>query len=435
MPRRPIASGPGRSPYGGPPDSRFDWVIRTRRAVTPEGVAPAAVALRDGRIAAVADYAARLPARRETDLGSTALLPGLVDCDVAVHAPGQPLREGYAATASAALRGGVTSIAVAPGGPGPRGTATEITGEAALKEHLAAAAPAPVGFVHLGAVTGAGGPADLAELRSAGAAGFHCSLSDGGAGSASPIGDAALRKAMVEAAAMGAPILVHAEDPAELSVPDGPGNARLLASRPPRAERRGLERVIAAARVAGTRTHVTPFTAAECAALLDAARAIGVALSAHTCPHYLCLPAEQVPDDAPAFRCRPPLRSGANREALWSALLSGDGAIRTIGSGHRPGTGVSSLPWTLPALWTAARRRGIGLDRIAEWTSAAPARLLGLKGKGVIAPGADADLAAFDPDAPDPVPGSDPGPYAGRTLTGRTLTTWVAGRAAYTRRP
>ncbi|WP_415840196.1 amidohydrolase family protein, partial [Nocardiopsis gilva] len=204
--------------------------------------------------------------------------------------------------------------------------------------------------------------------------------------------------------------------------------------RPPRAERRGLERVISAARVTGTRTHVSPFTAAECAALLAAARAIGVAVSAHTCPHYLCLPAETVPADSPAFHCRPPLRSGANRNALWSALLAdGDSAVSTIGSGHRPGTGVAAIPWTLPALWTAASRRGRDLDDLVRWTATGPAEVAGMRWKGQVAAGYDADLVAFDTDAEQTVPDTDIGPYAGRVLTGRVERTWVAGTTVFPR--
>ncbi|WP_017541112.1 amidohydrolase family protein [Nocardiopsis halophila] len=407
--------------------TQIDTVIRSRRVVTPDGVAPAAVGLRGGRVAAVCAPHARLPARQEVDLGDTALLPGLVDPDVAVQAPGRPLRECYLRTAAEAVRGGVTSLAVAPSPAGP-----PLTGEAGLQEHLDAAGGVGPHVVLLGAVTDRSTPADLAELRSAGAAGFHCSLSDGGAPGGGPIGDVQLRKAMMEVAAMEAPLLVHAEDAGELAPFPADAPAPAAAARPARAERRGLERVIAAARVAGTRTHVSPFTAAECAAVLGAARAIGVALSAHTCPHYLCLPAEAVPEASPAFRCRPPLRSGANRDALWSALLGdADCPIRTIGSGHRPGTGVAAIAWTLPALWTAARRRGLDLAAVARWTSRNPADLLGLAGKGRIAPGADADLVAFDPDAAQTVPADDPGPYAGRGLTGRVERTWIGGRSVF----
>ncbi|WP_067970554.1 amidohydrolase family protein [Nocardiopsis trehalosi] len=403
---------------------QFDAVIRSQRVVTPHGVVPAAVAVRGGRIAEVAAHDAPLPAVAEADLGPVALLPGGVDLDVAVRAPGQSLRDGYRATTAAAVRGGVTTVVVVPA-PG----APAITGVPALNAHLAAAAGAAAHVEYLGGVTARSTPADLADLRAAGVVGFHCSLSDGWSPDVPPIDDTRLRKAMVELAAMDVPLLVHAEDAGELTEPARSGNGALLAARPPRAERRGLERVIAAARVAGTRTHVSPFSAAECAAVLAAARAIGIAVSAQTCPHYLCLPAEQVPDDSPAFRCRPPLRSGANRNALWSALLpDGDSPITAIGSGHRPGTGIAAIEWTLPALWTAAARRGRGLAELARWTATAPADLVGLRARGRVAPGCAADLVAFDPAAEQVVPSADPGPYAGRRLAGRVTATWVAGR-------
>ncbi|CAM3700878.1 allantoinase AllB [Nocardiopsis rhodophaea] len=411
---------------------QIDTVIRSRRVATPDGVEAAAVGISSGRIAALLAYNASVPdARHEIDLGPVALLPGCVDLDVAVQAPGQPLREGYQHTTAAAVRAGVTSIVVTPAPGRPA-----ITSVSALKTHMAAAADAEVNVAFLGGITPRSTPADLADLRGAGVAGFHCSLSDGGAPDISAVDEPLLRKTMAEVGAMDAPVIVHAEDAGELAVASRSHDVDdgLPAARPPRAERRGLERVIAAARVTGTRTHISPFTAAECAALLAAARALGVAVSAQTCPHYLCLPAETVPADSPAFRCRPPLRSGANRNALWSALLAdGDSAISTIGSGHRPGTGVAAIPWTLPALWTAASRRGRGLDDLVRWTASGPAEVAGMRWKGQISAGYDADLLAFDPDAEQTVPDTDVGPYAGRLLSGRVKRTWVAGRAVFPR--
>ncbi|MFD6949418.1 amidohydrolase [Nocardiopsis sp. TSRI0078] len=396
----------------------FDSVVRSRRVVTAEGVGPASVGVRDGRIEAVDSYGADMPAREVTDLGGVALLPGAVDVDTGVHVPGQGLAESYRMVGETALRGGVTCVVASPAPARPAITCADT-----LRVHQRAAASSPVPVLFLGGVTPGTGPLDLADLQAAGAVAFRCSLSDGGAPDMASLDDARMRKSMAELAALDSVLLVHAEDARELGAP--PVSAE---QRPPRAERRGLERVIAAARVVGARTHVGPFTAAECAALLAAAGPIGVELSARTCPHYLCLPSEALAPESPAHACRPPVRSDANRRALWSALLAEDSSITTVGSGHLPAHGLYTLEWSLSALWTAAHRRGRGLVELARWTALAPAELLGLGGKGRITAGRDADLVAFDPLARVVVPPVDPSPYAGRELTGRVEQVWVSGR-------
>lgn len=396
----------------------FDSVVRSRRVVSSEGVAPASVGIRDGRIEVVAAHDADLPTREVTDLGDVALLPGAVDVGTGVHVPGLDPAEAYRTAGEAALRGGVTCLVASPAPARPAITCAD-----SLRVHRRAAAECPVTVLFLGGVIPGAGPLDLADMQTAGAVAFHCSLSDGGAPDMAALEDTQLRKAMAELAALESVLLVHAEDAGELASP--PVTAE---QRPPRAERRGLERVIAAARVVGARTHVGPFAAAECAALLAAAGPIGVTLSAHTCAHHLCLPSESLPPGSPAHACRPPLRSDANRKALWNALLAQDSAITAVCSGHLPSLGLYTLEWNLAALWTAARRRGRGLVDLARWTSRAPAELTGLGTKGRIAVGFDADLVAFDPDARVSVAAPDPSPYAGRRLSGRVGRVWVSGR-------
>jgi allantoinase len=98
--------------------------------------------------------------------------------------------------------------------------------------------------------------------------------------------------------------------------------------------------------------------------------------------------------------------------------------------------GISSLQLGLPAVWTGARRRGCGLTDVVRWMATRPAALAGLPGKGVIAPGRDADLVAFDDTAEFTVDPADlhhrhpVTPYAGRTLTGVVRRTWLRGQEA-----
>ena len=153
-------------------------------------------------------------------------------------------------------------------------------------------------------------------------------------------------------------------------------------------------------------------SAAEALPEIAAARAEGVRLSVETCPHYLTLAAESVPDGQTQFKCCPPVRGAANADLLWRALQ--DGVIDCVVSDHSPCTpdlkgleagdfdaawgGISSLQLGLPLVWTEARRRGIDLATVVGWMSAAPARVVGLGRRGHVEVGAPADLVVFAPD-------------------------------------
>ncbi len=182
------------------------------------------------------------------------------------------------------------------------------------------------------------------------------------------------------------------------------------------------------------------------------ARGAGAAISAETCPHYLVLAAEDVPDGATEYKCAPPIRERHNRERLWEALREGvvsqvvtdhspsPASLKCTGSGDfsRAWGGIASLELGLGVTWSEAKARGFGVDSIAEWMSAAPARLVGLGGrKGRIAPRYDADLVVWDPDATRVVDVErlhqrhKLTPYARRVLRGIVQATYLRGRRVY----
>jgi len=248
-------------------------------------------------------------------------------------------------------------------------------------------------------------------------------------------------------------VLVHAEDAGIVAAAPhaaGPGYGAFLRSRPAAAEVIAVAAVIDAARSTGARAHVLHLSAADAVPLLARARRDGVAITAETCPHYLALAAEDIPEGATEFKCCPPIRERANSGRLWQALR--DGIIDCVVSDHSPCPpelkaqgggdfgaawgGISSLQLALPVVWTGARRRGHSLDEVARWMAAGPARIAGLAGKGRIEPGGDADLVAFAPDDGFTV---DPArlhhrhrltPYAGQRLDGVVRRTWLRGEPA-----
>ena len=423
--------------------ARPDVVFRSRRAVTMTGTRPAAVAVRDSRIVAVTDYEADVDSVQEVDLGDLALLPGLVDTHVHVNEPGRTDWEGFATATRAALSGGVTTICDMPLNSLPPTVSV-----AALREKQAAARGqcwVDVAFWG-GAIPGNEG--DLAALHEAGVVGFKCFLLDSGVPEFPPLDDTGLRAATAVLAGLDATLVVHAEDGAEISAVSSRDFGAFLASRPPKAERRAIERVVRAAAATRARAHIVHLSAAECVALIAGAKAAGIRLSAETCPHYLYFAAEQVPEGATEFKSCPPIRDSHNREALWRGLEAG--VIDCVVSDHSPCPpamkaqesgdfgaawgGIASLQLALPAVWTVARRRGRSLDDVVRWMAAGPASLAGLRFKGRLEPGHVADLVAFDPDETWIV---DAGqlrhrhpltPYTGEKLTGQVRRVWLGGK-------
>jgi allantoinase len=423
----------------------FDLVIRSARVLTEAGFAPAAVAVTDGVIGRIAPVDAVLETLRDVTVPAGQVLqPGIVDTHVHVNEPGRTDWEGFRSATLAAAAGGVTTIIDMPLNSIPPTTTV-----AALEQKRTAAAPQAsvnVGFWG-GAIPDNLG--SLEPLHDAGVFGFKAFLSPSGVDEFPHLSEEQLEAAGAEIAGFGGLLVVHAEDPAVLKLHEnagGTGYADFVASRPDAAEDAAIARVIDVVRRTGVRAHILHLSSARVLPRLAAARAEGLPVTVETCPHYLSFAAEGIADGATAFKCCPPIRGEANRDLLWQGLE--DGVIDFIASDHSPATrelklghngdfglawgGISGLQLSLPAVWTAARARGLELDRVLGWMTAATARFAGLPA-GVIGVGAAADLVAFAPDETFTVNvdtlrhKNRVSAFDGTTLFGRVHTTWLAG--------
>ncbi|ARF65097.1 MULTISPECIES: allantoinase AllB [Streptomyces] len=418
-------------------------VLRSTRVVTPEGTRPASVAVAAGTIDAVLPYGADVPAgARLEDFGDDVLLPGLVDTHVHVNDPGRTEWEGFWTATRAAAAGGITTLLDMPLNSLPPTTTVE---NLRTKQGVAG----PKAHVDTGFWGGAipSNVKDLRPLYEAGVFGFKCFLSPSGVEEFPELDQEQLARSMAEIAGFGGLLIVHAEDPHHLAdAPQrpGPAYADFLASRPRDAENTAIEGLIAHARRLNARVHVLHLSSSDALPLIAAAKREGVRVTVESCPHFLTLTAEEVPDGATEFKCCPPIREAANQDALWAGLA--DGTIDCVVSDHSPCTtdlktsdfasawgGISSLQLGLPAIWTEARRRGHSLDDVVRWMSAAPAELAGLTRKGAIKAGRDADFAVLAPEATFTV---DPAElfhrnqvtaYAGKTLHGVVRSSWLRG--------
>ncbi|MFD9565425.1 allantoinase AllB [Streptomyces sp. NPDC059994] len=423
--------------------SDVNLVLRSSRVITPDGTRPASVAVAGGVIDAVLPYDAEVPAgARLEDFGDDVLLPGLVDCHVHVNDPGRTEWEGFWTATRAAAAGGITTLVDMPLNSLPP---TTTVANLRVKQDVARSkAHVDVGFWG-GALPD--NVKDLRPLHDAGVFGFKAFLSPSGVAEFPELGQDQLAQSLAQIAGFDGLLIVHAEDPHELAAAPqtpGPKYADFLASRPRVSENTAIESLIAAAKRVGARVHILHLSSSDALPVIAAAKREGVRLTVETCPHYLTLTAEEVPDGASEFKCCPPIREAANQDLLWAALA--DGTIDCVVTDHSPSTadlktedfstawgGISGLQLSLSAVWTEARRRGHTLEDVVRWMSSATAGLVGLERKGAIEAGRDADFAVLAPDAAFTV---DPAElqhrnrvtaYAGKTLHGVVKSTWLHG--------
>ena len=420
---------------------------RSSRVVLPTGVQEATLLVEGEQIAEIVRGSRSVPGA--IDFGDRVIGPGLVDCHVHINEPGRTEWEGFETATSAAAAGGVTALVDMPLNSLPVTT----TREALEQKKSASAGKCRVDVGFWGGVV-PGNSHDLSELAEGGVLGCKAFLVHSGIDEFPNTTEADLREAMPVLRDAGLPLLAHAELDlgAKLSSDDRRVYQRYLDSRPPAWEDEAIRLLVELCRETGCAVHIVHLSSASSLPMLRAAKADGLPITVETCPHYLCLSAEAIPDGATFYKCAPPIRDAKNREALWQALL--EGVIDFVITDHSPCSpalkladsgdfeaawgGIASLQLGLPAVWTEAQRRGATLEALFSWMSAAPAEFAGLGGKkGRLARGFDADFLVFGPEEQLLVEPEQLffrhkiSPYLGQRLLGRVHSTVLRGSCVY----
>ncbi|MEO7131630.1 MAG: allantoinase AllB [Dermatophilaceae bacterium] len=426
--------------------AELDLVIKAHRVIKPFGEVSRTVGVKDGTIVTIEPFDADLRGTVEVELAEDeVLMSGVVDSHVHVNDPGRTDWEGFTSATKAAAAGGVTTIIDMPLNSIPPTTDVEAL---ELKRTTATGQTwVDVGF------WGGAIPGNLPHLRPLfddGVFGFKCFLLHSGVDEFPPLEPEELERVMREIASFNGLLIVHAEDNRAIDrapSPHGSSYHDFLLSRPRGAENLAIAQLIELSRWTGCRVHILHVSSSDALPMIASARREGVKITAETCPHYLTFGAEEVPDGATAFKCCPPIREGGNRERLWEGLR--DGTIDIIVTDHSPSTldlkaldsgdfgvawgGVASLQLSLSAIWTEARKRDFSLTDVTRWMSQGPAQQVGLRRKGQLDNGFDADLCVFAPDDafvvdPKRLQHKNPiTPYAGRALAGVVRSTWLRG--------
>lgn len=397
--------------------------------------------LNDGRVAEVAP-AGKLRGKGDQNLDARGLVvaPGLIDIHVHLREPGQWNKETIASGTLAAAAGGFTSVCCMPN-TAPVNDSPEITRwiqDAARGAHVNV-------FPVAAATIGSKGQqlTDFAALRRAGA----IAVTDDGR----PIlNEQIMRTALLGAGKLGMPVVQHAEDTrmtAGAAMNAGFTAFRLgLRGWPAEAESSLIERDIALVAETRAHYHVAHLSTAAALKAVRKAKRDRLRVTCEVAPHHFALIDEDVGEYDTNFKMNPPLRSRSDREALIAGLA--DGSVDCIATDHAPhafnekNQEFDRAPFGITGLETALGlaisilhvRNKVGLPRIVELLSAAPARVMSLEGRGTLARGAHADVTVFDPakkwtyHAAHSRSKSKNSPFDGWQLQGKVVATVVAGR-------
>lgn len=400
--------------------------------------------LRDGRIAELAPRSKLIGRAAETlDARGLVVAPGFIDLHVHLREPGQWHKETIATGTAAAAAGGFTSVCPMPN-TAPVNDSVEIT-----TWMQQAARGAVVNLFPIAAATlGSNGEqiADFYALQRAGAVAF---TDDG-----KPVlDDKLMREALSLAARLKVPVVQHAEDTrltAGATMNEGPMAFRLgLRGMPAEAESRIVERDIELARATQAHLHVAHLSTAAALKAVRRGKRDHIHVTCEVTPHHFTLLDENIGEYDSNFKMNPPLRSAADREALLAALA--DGAIDAIATDHAPHAvhekqvefdrapfGIIGLETALAlAITRLHREKNIPLRRLVELLSTNPARIMNLRGRGTLEPGAHADVVIFDPkkrwtyNASQSLSKSRNTPFDGWTFTGKVVATIVSGNFVY----
>lgn len=421
-------------------------LIRGGRVVDPAARRdePADVLVVDGKFSAVGP---KLPAEDAEifDARGAIVFPGFIDLHVHLREPGFEFKETIASGAAAAAAGGFTAVCAMPNTDPINDHRTVTRWILDRAREAGAARVYPIGAI----TRGMKGEelAEYGEMKDAGAV----AVSDDGRWVAN---GTTMRNALAYAKLFDLPVATHAEDESlsrHGAVNEGPISTRLgLSAQHAEAEAIAVARDIALCELAGSRLHVCHVSTRRSLELVRQAKRRGVRVTCEVTPHHLFLTDEEVAraNFSTHTKVNPPLRGAAEVAALWEGIC--DGTVDAVATDHAPhhedekAADYESAPFGVVGLETAVSlfhtklvaTGKVPLGRMAELFSTGPARTFSLPG-GTIAAGGEADLTIFDPVQTWEVDSSKFAsrgrntPFAGWQLEGKTVATFVAGRAVY----
>jgi dihydroorotase len=414
----------------------YELLFRNGTVVNQDGVGTHDIAVRDGRIAAIGDVDPRR-AGRVVDCTGLHIFPGVIDSQVHFREPGAEHKEDLETGSRAAVMGGVTSVFEMPNTKPTTTTADALADKIRRGRHR----------MHCDFAFWVGGTRDTVDdipdlERLPGAAGIKVFIgsSTGDLLVADDEGIAAILSKTRRRAAFHAEDEMRLEERKPLRVPGDPSSHPVW--RDEIAALRATQRLVAIARRTGARIHVLHISTAEEMDYLAAHKDVA---TVEATPHHLTLSSDDYARLGTLLQMNPPVRAPHHRAGIWKGL--NQGIVDVLGSDHAPHTleekaksypespsGMTGVQTLVPIMLDHVNAGRLTLERLADLTSAGPARIFGIARKGRIAVGYDADLTIVDMKRRETITNSWIAsragwtPYDGKRVIGWPVGTIVRGR-------
>ena len=387
---------------------KYDVIIKNGSLVLESGMRKADIGIKDGIIKTI----------QAGPIGDAALIydangqyvfPGMVDAHVHFNDPGREEWEGFkTGSAMLAAGGGTTFFDMPLNGIPSTTNATALVDKAKMGEIRSC-----VDFGLWGGLV----PGNIEKLKSlaeSGVVGFKAFMSPSGNSEFEAADDATLLAGMKKIAQTKKVLALHAENGPMVDFLKSEKEMRgqvnaddYAASRPIAAEVEAVQRAILYAEVTGCPLHFVHISSARAVEVIKTAREKGMDITVETCPHYLLFTHDDLKEKGPIAKCAPPLREDAEKKALIQLLM--EDAIDMVASDHSPSPwelkenkennmfrswgGISGGQFTLLSMIELAITYQIPFEKVAKWTSSAPAKRFGLyPQKGELLIGGDADI-------------------------------------------
>jgi dihydroorotase len=382
----------------------FDLVLRGGNVVTSTRSEVADVGIRGGKIAEIGDLAGT-PAQQIVDVRGLTVMSGVIDTQVHFREPGLEHKEDLATGTLAALTGGVTSILEMPN------THPTTTNAEALADKLQRANGRA--WCHYGFFVGATTENidRLAEYETLpGTPGIKIFMGS----STGPllVGEDEYLREVLRNGRKRCPI--HAEDEPrnvrrKALVSESPHPREHPFLRDAESARLATERILRISEETGRPVHILHVSTLEEPPLIADAKRRGLGTTAEVTPQHLWFAAPECYEQLGALaQMNPPIRSAEHREALWRALA--EGVFDVFGSDHAPHTleekakpypqspsGMPGVQTLLPVLLTFVAQGRLSLSTVVRMACERPAEIYGIRGKGRLEAGFDADITVVDP--------------------------------------